>query len=836
MNQVQNSSEPEFRDRLFEMSYAGRLTVRVITYAWITIQVIATLIFLFRFSDIPWIFWLGALSALYLADRGLHRNQAAHSLREHHLDKGGLELYLTPKTKRALAAAYDKISILGGNFPLVLTRVLVEEKEVREVLSRMEINHKDFTAKTEEYANRKIGVREDLKRVRAQIEQLLLIAFDQKKPDQRFIEPVNIFAALGHLRDENLNTLFNLFEIDAGELARAVVFGRLSRKRLARIGSLAEFFVGPRRGKHRIMNRAWTARPTPLLDEISTDLTDLARRRKVGFLIGHGEEIDRVLDVLASPTKPNVLLVGEPGAGKETIVEHLASLMVSDQVPPQLFDKRLVALNIGGLVSGADQGEVQRRVEEAFSELYKAGNVVLYIPEIHNLARTAGPRQITAAHTVIPLILSNDFPTVGTTFPREFKQFIETDSQFRNAFEVVRVNEISEEEAELVLTYASIVLEQKYKVKITFGAIRAAVELAKKYFRDKLLPASADDLLKEAVADVVGRESEFVRRDDIVAIAEKRVNIPIREVDDKEAVKLLNLEEIIHRRLINQEEAVSAVAESLREYRSGLSREKGPIAAFLFVGPTGVGKTELAKILAEVQFGSEEAMVRLDMSEYQEVQSIHRLIGAPDGETGGALTDAVREKPYCLVLLDEFEKAHPDIWNLFLQVFDDGRLTDNLGRTVDFENTIIIATSNAHSDVIHRALSKGESVASIAEYLKKILVDVFKPELLNRFSDIIVFRDLTPKELEKIVELQLKELGNTLKESRAAELAWSREAVTLLAKRGYDPAFGARPLRRVIRDEIREPLSEKIIAGEIKRGGQVRVDAAEGEVRLEVTA
>ncbi|MDP2650566.1 MAG: hypothetical protein Q8P04_00495, partial [bacterium] len=216
MNQVQDSRTLEFRDRLFEMGYAGRLTVRVITYAWITIQVIATLIFLFRFSDVPWIFWLGVLSALYLADRGLHYNQAAHSLREHHLDKGGLELYLTPKAKRALAAAYDKISILGGNFSLVLTRVLVEEKEVKEVLSRIEINHKDFTAKTEEYANRKIGVREDLKRVRAQIEQLLLIAFSQRKPDQRSIEPVNLFAALGQLKDESLNTLFNLFEIDAG--------------------------------------------------------------------------------------------------------------------------------------------------------------------------------------------------------------------------------------------------------------------------------------------------------------------------------------------------------------------------------------------------------------------------------------------------------------------------------------------------------------------------------------------------------------------------------------------------------------------------------------------
>lgn len=830
MTQAQDSKALEFRDRLFEMSYAGRLTVRVITYAWTTIQLIATLFFLFGFSDVLWISWLGVLSALYLVDRGLHYNQAVHSLRERYLDKGGLELYLTPKTKRALVAAYDKISILGGNFPLVLVRVLLEEKEVREALSRMEINYKDFTAKAEEYANRKIGVREDLKRVRDQIEQLVLIAFNQRKPDQQFIEPVDIFAALGVFGNENLRTLFDLFEIDAGELGRTVVFGRMARRRWIR--RARKLFAGPKRSKHRIMNRAWTARPTPLLDRMSTDLTDEARRGGSGFLVGHEGEADRLLDVISRSGKPNALLIGEAGAGKEAIIKHLAYLMVHDQVPSQLFDKRLVAFNIGGLIAGADQGEIQGRIEKAFKEIYEAGNIVLYIPEIHNLSRTAGPKQITAAQTFLPFLLSGKLPVIGTTFPREFQQFIESDSQFKNALEIIKVEEISPEEAQLILVYRSLLLEGQYKVKITFGAVRTAVQIAHKYFHEKLLPDSADDLLRETVADVANRENEFVRSEDVVSVAEKRVNIPIREVDGAEATKLLNLETIIHRRLINQEEAVKAVAESLREYRSGLSREKGPIAAFLFVGPTGVGKTELAKILAEVQFGSEEAMVRLDMSEYQEVASIHRLIGAPDGEMGGALTNAVREKPYCLVLLDEFEKAHPDIWNIFLQVFDDGRLTDNLGRTVDFTNTIIIATSNAHSEVIHEALNKGESVASIAEYLKKILVDVFKPELLNRFSDIIVFRDLNPKELEAIVELQLKELADLLKESRGVDLEWSRETVALLAKRGYDPAYGARPLRRVIRDELREPLSEKIIGGEINRGDKVKVDAVGEEIKI----
>jgi ATP-dependent Clp protease ATP-binding subunit ClpA len=336
------------------------------------------------------------------------------------------------------------------------------------------------------------------------------------------------------------------------------------------------------------------------------------------------------------------------------------------------------------------------------------------------------------------------------------------------------------------------------------------------------LPSSAEELLKSALVDAERRGEKTLTPERVTAVAEEKVNIPMHEAEGAEAEKLLNMEAIIHDKLVDQEEAVKAVAQALREYRSGLTRKGGPIASFLFVGPTGVGKTELAKILTEIQFGSEKMMVRFDMTEYQDKQSFYRFIGSPDGAVRGALTDAILAKPYSLVLLDEFEKAYPDILNLFLQVFDDGRLTDGLGRVVDFTNTIIIATSNAHSDIINEALSKGESIADISEYVKARLIDIFKPELLNRFSKIIVFKNLEPADLTKIVAFNVRDLAAMVKQ-QGIYLDFAPEALNEIAKLGYDPAFGARPLRRVIDEKVRAPLSEAILAKKVVKGSKVKL-------------
>jgi ATP-dependent Clp protease ATP-binding subunit ClpC len=480
-------------------------------------------------------------------------------------------------------------------------------------------------------------------------------------------------------------------------------------------------------------------------------------------------------------------------------------------------------LELANLVgSSAASGDIAARITRMVQEIEISGNIILYIPDIHNLTKGGNAVALSAADALIPIIMNNEFPVIGATYPREFAQFIEPRSDFVGAFEVVRMEEISDDEAEELLVLEAVPLERQTKVVISFGAIRESVKLGKKYFRTKLLPSSAAELLKEAVVEVARRGDKVVGVAQIVKVAEEKINVPIHEASGEEVDTLLKLEEIIHQRFIDQEEAVKAVARALREYRSGLARKKGPIASFLFVGPTGVGKTELAKILADIQFGSESMMLRFDMSEYKDKQSFFRFIGSPDRQVSGALSDAILQKPYSLVLLDEFEKAYPEILDVFLQVLDDGRLTDNMGRIVDFSNTIIIATSNAHADIVNEALQKGESVAQLSDYLKRRLTDIFKPELLNRFSQIVVFKNLSPDDLAQVTRLSLKEFESLLKEQDIA-IVFSDDAIRRLAKLGYDPVFGARPLRQVINDQLRAPLSEKILKKEIGRGSRLSV-------------
>ncbi|MDO9065845.1 MAG: AAA family ATPase, partial [Chloroflexota bacterium] len=385
--------------------------------------------------------------------------------------------------------------------------------------------------------------------------------------------------------------------------------------------------------------RAWTARPTSYLDSVSTDLTDLAREEKIGFLSGHDNELKRLLDILSRSSKNNALLVGEPGSGKDTVVEHLAYRISKDDVPAELFDKRLVMLSISSLVAGAEPNEIINRAHKVVNEILAAGNVILYIPDIHNLVRTSGEHYLSVADALIPVLNRSDFQVIGDCAPQDFKRDIESKTDFISAFEVIPVEEISEEETIQLLSYEALILEKQFKINITFRAIKQAVKISHRYFRDKLLPASAEELLKETVANVKNRGEKKLTEDDVINVSQAKIDIPLEEAGTEEAQSLLNLEERIHQRLIDQEEAVKAVSQALREYRAGLSRKGGPIAIFLFVGPTGVGKTELAKILARLQFGSEKNMIRFDMSEYQDRRSIFRFIGTPEGEVGGSLTE-----------------------------------------------------------------------------------------------------------------------------------------------------------------------------------------------------
>jgi ATP-dependent Clp protease ATP-binding subunit ClpC len=833
-----------FKEPRLYFNIFGRRLTRIIVWLSYIVLIAAAFGFLFLTSGIERFRWLGILPAIFLIDRLLHLNQAKRHLSEikkispSAKTKINLADYLTPAAFNFIEDAFSRASLIGGDFNLLLLKELFNGRDTKEALKRLEVSVPEFSQKLEEYLQNSAKQRFQSQELLTQIEKLILAAYQEAiSTRENFIEPRNILVALSVAGIPKIAGLFNLFSLASDDLREVLIFGRYRRalaglKRLP--ATLGGFVRRPFNLRNRAVNRSWTSRPTPILDKFSQDLTDLARSEKIGFLIGHEEEYKRLLDILSRPDKPAALLVGEPGVGKSAIVSHLAYRIVKDRVPAALFDKRLISLELGSLVAQANPEELSGRLKQIIEEILQAGNIILFIPDIDNLVKTSGEFFLSASDILLPVIQSGAFPVIGATYPREYRQFLEPQSNFVSAFEVIRVAEISEADAVKILIYESLILENQFRIKIKFGAIKQAVVLSHRYLRAKLLPAGAEEVLKEALANVQNQRRKILEIADVTAIVERRTKIPIQQAGPQETEKLLNLEELIHRRLINQEEAVKAVSRSLREYRSGLSRKGGPIATFLFVGPTGVGKTELSKILTQLQFGSAELMLRFDMSEYQDKQNIFRFIGTPDGQTPGSLTEAVSQKPYSLILLDEFEKAHPDILNLFLQVFDDGRLTDNLGRLVDFTNTIIIATSNAHSEFIKTEIEQGKTMESITEELKKKLTDYFKPELLNRFSVIIVFRSLKLEEIVSITKLNLNDLAKILGETHGIELRFADSVIRRIAELGYSPVFGARPLRQVISENIRSVLAEKILRKEIARGNAVELILENNEFKFKI--
>lgn len=819
MNNPTGQPNLTFQDLRLRMSSLGRFFVRLAAFSTYGVMVAATITFLL--SDLSLLKSIGWILLLFLGDRVLHIGKGDRPLTD--LPKSGkinAARYAAPAALLIMERAYERALLRGGDFGLHILDQLMGKRELRPAFIRMDIDLAAFQAKLDEHLQRSEASTQNTKdSLQKEASALMAHAFaGALHARSAFIEPRDLLAALGAGGGRNVNALFALFAIEGSDWEHAVIFTRMAKKLwgLRRLPSTLTGFIGrPYKVRHRAMNRAWTARPTAVLDQYSDDLTDLARSETIGLLVGHETEYDRLLDVLSRPGRPNALLVGDPGTGKEAVIAHLAYQITKDRVPPPLFDKRLIKLDISRVVAGAQADEVQKRIQTILEEIMRAGNIVLYVPDIHNVMKTSVPGSLNIADALVPALRSETFSVVGTTYPREFKDYLEHNTDFVSAFEVINVQEISEHDAMTFLVYSSIILERQYRITISFRAIKEAVRLARQYFRPRLLPASAEDLLKETLADAVEKGKKIIYTDDVIAVAEKKVNVPLHRATEKEAETLLNLEAAIHERLINQEEAVQSVSRALREYRSGLARKGGPIATFLFVGPTGVGKTELAKILASLQFGSEDAMARFDMSEYQDKTAVNRLLDS--------VTGAAREKPYSLVLLDEFEKAHPDILNIFLQMFDDGRLTDTENRTIDFQNTIIIATSNAHSGMIKRELDAGKTMAAIGEEIKKKLTEYFRPELLNRFSGIVVFRSLNPEEIGMIARLHLQALSDQLKETHGIEVIFEESAVNAVAEKGYDPAFGARPLRKVISDTIKAVLAEKILKNEITRGSVITV-------------
>ncbi|MCC7357323.1 ATP-dependent Clp protease ATP-binding subunit [Candidatus Uhrbacteria bacterium] len=570
-----------------------------------------------------------------------------------------------------------------------------------------------------------------------------------------------------------------------------------------------------------IMNRAMTARQTPLLDRFSEDLTILARNGYVPPTIGRNDEIEEILRGLESG-RSSVALVGPPGVGKSALIEQIARRMVEEDVPKILFDMRIVSINVTQLISSGDPSMAAERLLAMLYEVGNSGNIVLVLSNIESLVGSGTGGTMDLAEIFSSELDKGYFRAIVTTTPDAWTKYIERRSL---GTKLLRIN-ISEPDIEStlqVLMARSAMIEYQQSVFFSYSSLEKAASLSVKFIHEKAAPEKTLEVLREAavIAKQTRGERTFVTSDDVAKVITKRTGIPVEAINKQESDKLLDMEKHLHSRVIGQDAAVTAVSQALRRARSDMREGKRPIANFLFLGPTGVGKTELSKALADEYFGSEESMIRLDMSEYQSKDSIPRMIGFPGDERGGLLTEAVRKRPFTIVLLDELEKAHPDILTLFLQVLDDGRLTDGIGRTIDFTNTMIIATSNAGTRFIQDEISVGTSLERIKTgLLEQELKGIFRPEFLNRFDGVIVFKPLTLDDVTQIAWLFMHSITKRLEEKGITFRA-EDDAVEELAKDGFDPLFGARPLRRVIQERVDNALADALLRGEISRKDQV---------------
>ncbi len=639
---------------------------------------------------------------------------------------------------------------------------------------------------------------------------------------------------------------------------------------------------------------------TPTLDSLARDLTAIAKEGNIDPVIGRSKEIERVIQVLSRRTKNNPVLIGEPGVGKTAVAEGLAQQIVQNEVPETLRDKRVMTLDMGTVVAGTKyRGEFEDRLKKVMEEIRQANNVILFIDELHTLIGAGGAEgAIDASNILKPSLARGELQCIGATTLDEYRKYIEKDAALERRFQPIQVDEPSVEESIQILKGLRDRYEAHHRVTITDDAIEAAAKLSDRYITDRFLPDKAIDLIDEAASKVrlrsyttppnlkeleqnleevkkekdaavqgqefekaaalrdqeqqlrkeleeteskwkekQGQENSEVVVEDIASVVSIWTGVPVSALTKDESERLLHMEDILHNRLIGQEEAVKAVSKAIRRARAGLKDPKRPIGSFIFLGPTGVGKTELARALAESMFGDEDAMIRIDMSEYMEKHSTSRLVGSPPGyvgyEEGGQLTEKVRRKPYSVVLLDEIEKAHPEVFNILLQVLEDGRLTDSKGRTVDFRNTVLIMTSNVGASELKRnkyvGFSFGEEEQNYKDMRAKVTAELkkaFRPEFLNRIDETIVFHSLEKKHMKYIVELMVKELQKRLIEQEI-DFTLSDKAIEKIANEGFDPEYGARPLRRSIQKNVEDLLSEELLKETIKKGQKVSIDLDE---------
>src|SRR5512133_3080362 len=753
-----------------------------------------------------------------------------------------------------------------------LLHAALRDDVVRHVLREIDADPEAIAAQVEEEAEK--AQRTDVApSLSPDAKAALLAAYDESRElGASYVGPEHVLLALARDNDSEAGRLLERFGASHTKLRGAVIRG-----------------VEPTGGA-REMSR------TPRLDEYGRDLTQEAREGKLDPVIGRADEIDQAIEILSRRTKNNPALLGEPGVGKTAIVEGIAQRIINDEVPETLADRRIIGLDLAGMIAGTKyRGEFEERLKTVIDEIRGASEeLIVFIDELHTVVGAgAAEGAMDASNMLKPALARGELHVIGATTLDEYRKNIEGDPALERRFQPVFVREPTVEETIEILRGLKDRYEAFHRVRISDEAIVAAAELSDRYVRDRFLPDKAIDLIDQAGARVrlrtktkdddtrsleddlrrlarerdqataaedydragslrdqmESRQGELdgkrkarqrapeVTPEDIAEVVSRATGVPVSQLTSEERERLMRLEEELHARIVGQEEAVQAVAEAVRRSRAGLGDPNRPVGSFLFLGPTGVGKTELARALAEALFGDDDLMVRFDMSEFQERHTVSRLVGAPPGYVGyeeaGQLTEQMRRRPYSVLLFDEIEKAHPDVFNILLQILDDGRLTDAQGRTVDFKHAVVIMTSNIGADRIQKFARQGGEFEELKEELMELLRGSFRPEFINRIDEIIVFRALSEEQLLDITKLLLDRLNRRLRAQRI-EVEFSEEAVRLLSREGYDPEFGARPLRRTIQRLVENELSRMLLDGSVEPGDKAAVDADDDQLRFEV--